>query len=308
MKLSGEILRFTAEEAARFLPERPWDGHKGTFGKVCAIGGSVGLTGAPVLAASGAARMGSGLVYVGVPGEIYPITAAMCLEAMPFPLPDREGMISAEAFFKILERMNACDAGLIGPGMGRSPELVLLLRRLLEQVKVPLVLDADALYAVRNQREILKARAEKGQKTVLTPHEGEFAYLGGSLEKAEGDKETDREDRMHKRIRAAEAFAAETGCILVLKGPDTVTAAPDGTVFVNSTGNSGMAKGGSGDVLSGMLLSLLGQGVEPAKAAALAVWLHGYAGDLAKEDLGEFGMLPRNIIERIPRAVLSLQK
>lgn len=307
MRTSGQVITFTAAEAARFLPKRPWDGHKGTFGKVCVIGGSVGLTGAPVLAASSAARTGSGLVYVGVPGEIYPITAGMCLEAMPFPLPDREGRITAEAFFKILERMNVCDAGLIGPGLGRSPELVTLLRRLLEQVKIPLVLDADALYAIRNHRDILKAREKKGRVTILTPHEGEFAYLGGVLEKSEGgDEEAVRERRRKERIRAAETFAAEIACIVVLKGPDTVTAAPDGTVFVNTTGNSGMAKGGSGDVLGGIILSLVGQGVEPARAAALAVWLHGYAGDSAKEEIGEFGMLPRDIVERVPEAISSL--
>lgn len=308
MRLPGQALKLTREEAAGFLPERPWDGHKGIFGKVCVAGGSVGLTGAPVLAALAAARTGSGLVYVGVPREIYPITAAMCLEAMPYPLPDWEGMIAGEAYFKILERLNACDAGLIGPGLGRSQEHVILLKRLLEQSEIPMVLDADALYGIRNHKELLKARGEKGRVTILTPHEGEFAYLGGSLEKGEKDAPAVREQRMQERIRAAEAFAAETGCILVLKGPDTVTAAPDGTVFVNSTGNSGMAKGGSGDVLGGMLLSLLGQGMEPVKAAALAVWLHGYAGDLAKEELGEFGMLPRDMIERIPRAICSLQK
>ena len=187
-KENEQIHQFTEKEAVMVLPSRPWDGHKGTFGKVCVIGGSVGLTGAVVLSALGAARMGSGLVYVGVPKEIYPITAAMCLEAMPFPLPDREGMISPEAFFKILERMNACDGGLLGPGLGRSPELVLLIRRLLEQVKTPLVLDADGLYAIRNHKEVLKERKEKGRVTVLSPHEGEFAYLGGTIVRTAGIK------------------------------------------------------------------------------------------------------------------------
>lgn len=306
---AGQIYTFTEKEGADFLPKRPWDGHKGTFGKVCIVGGSVGLTGAPVFAAGAAARMGSGLVFVGVPGEIYPITAAMCLEAMAFPLPDREGKLSAEAFFQILERMNGCDAGAVGPGLGRSPELVILVRKLLEQVKAPMVLDADALYAIRNHKEVLKARHEKGRVTILTPHEGEFAYLGGKLsrETEEDFRKKNRELWTQERIQAAKAFAGEYGCILVLKGPDTVTADPEGTVFVNTTGNSGMAKGGSGDVLSGMVLSLLGQGLEPVKAAALAVWLHGYAGDCCKKEMGEFGMLPRDMVEKIPEAILFLQ-
>lgn len=296
--------------AASWLPARPWDGHKGAFGKVCAAGGSVGLTGAPVLAALGTARTGSGLIYLGVPKEIYPITASMCLEAMPFPLPDKDGSLSGEALFPILERMNGCDAGLIGPGLGRSAELTALVRRLSEQAEAPLTLDADALYAIRNHKEVLRSRREKGRVTILTPHEGEFSYLGGTLPKGKFIDASDteaREARMRERIRAARAFAEEYGCILVLKGPQTVTACPEGTVYVNTTGNSGMAKGGSGDVLSGMVLSLLGQGLSPEKAAALAVWLHGYAGDLCRKALGEFGMLPRDMTERIPEAIRSLQ-
>ncbi|NBK92387.1 NAD(P)H-hydrate dehydratase [bacterium 1XD21-13] len=291
--------------AASWLPVRPWDGHKGTFGKVCIVGGSVGLTGAPVLAAGAAARTGSGLVYLGVPKEVYPITAAMCLEAMPFPLPDRDGGISGEALFPILERLNGCNAGLIGPGLGRSSELAGVVRRLLEQVRLPMVLDADALYAIRNHKEVLKARREKGCVTVLTPHEGEFAYLGAALSKGCHMEYSDRkacEERIQERIWAANMFAEEYGCILVLKGPGTVTADPEGAVYVNTTGNSGMARGGSGDVLSGMVLSLLGQGMAPEKAAALAVWLHGCAGDLCRDEIGEFGMLPRDMVERIPAA------
>lgn len=131
--------------AASWLPRRRPDGHKGTFGKVCVIGGSVGLTGAPVLAAKAAARTGSGLVFLGVPEEIYGITAPLSLEVMTYPLPGREGRLSAEAFFRIQEKLGTCDAGLIGPGMGRSRDLSRLVGRLLEQVQIPMVVDADAL-------------------------------------------------------------------------------------------------------------------------------------------------------------------
>ena len=301
---------FTEKEAAQALPSRPFDGHKGTFGKVCIIGGSVGLTGAPVLSAGAAARTGSGLVYVGVPGEIYPITATMCLEAMPFPLKGSKGMLSGEAIFGILERINTCDAGLIGPGMGRSQELEILVRLLLEQVEAPLVVDADALFAIRKNKKVIKDRSEKGRVTILTPHEGEFAYLGGQLTKYQAGSEDPQKWAEHSRdrIQAAKNFAKDYGCTLVLKGPNTVTAAPDGTVFINTTGNNGMAKGGSGDILAGMITSLLGQNLEPTTAAALAVWIHGYAGDLCKKELGEFGMLPEDVLKRIPQSILSLQK
>lgn len=301
---------FTAKEAAQALPLRPFDGHKGTFGKVCIIGGSVGLTGAPVLAAGAAARTGSGLVYLGVPGEIYPITATMCLEAMPFPLKDSKGKLSKEALFGILERMNTCDAGLIGPGMGRSQELEILVRRLLKQVESPLVIDADALYAIRKNKKVIKDRSEKGRVTILTPHEGEFAYLGGRLTKYQaGNKDPEiQAERNRERIQAAKSFARDHGCILVLKGPNTVTADPDGSIWINTTGNNGMAKGGSGDILAGVTTSLLGQHMEPTTAAALAAWIHGHAGDLCQKELGEFGMLPQDILKQLPAAIFSLQK
>ena len=279
--------------AGRLLPRRRPDGHKGTFGRVSITGGSIGLTGAPVLASRGAARCGSGLIFLGVPESIYPVTAASCLEVMPSPLSDQNGRISSRAFFQILERLNSCDAGLIGPGLGRSQELSLLVCKLLEQTAAPLVLDADGLYAVKDRKELLRQRQEKGLVTILTPHEGEFAYLGGDLSLG--------------RRRAALRFAERYGCILALKGPATVTASPDGRVYINTTGNNGMAKGGSGDVLAGMVLSFLGQGMEPVEAAALAVYLHGLAGDLCRDRLGEYGMLPGDLAEEIPAAILRLQ-
>ena len=279
--------------AGKLLPRRRPDGHKGTFGRVSITGGSIGLTGAPVLASRGAARCGSGLIFLGVPESIYPVTAASCLEVMPSPLSDQNGRISSRAFFQILERLNSCDAGLIGPGLGRSQELSLLVCKLLEQTAVPLVLDADGLYAVKDRKELLRQRQEKGLVTILTPHEGEFAYLGGDLSLG--------------RRRAALRFAERYGCILALKGPATVTASPDGRVYINTTGNNGMAKGGSGDVLAGMVLSFLGQGMEPVEAAALAVYLHGLAGDLCRDRLGEYGMLPGDLAEEIPAAILRLQ-
>ena len=151
---------FTGDLAAEALPGRRPDGHKGDFGRVSITGGSVGFTGAPVLAAYGAARSGSGLVFLGVPEPVYGIVAGHCLEVMPSPLPAARGKISKDAFFPILERLNSCDAGLLGPGLGRSQELPKLISKILEETETPLILDADGLYAIKDRKEILQKRAE----------------------------------------------------------------------------------------------------------------------------------------------------
>ena len=242
------------------LPRRDPMGHKGTFGKVLCICGSVGFSGAAVFAGRAAVRTGSGLVYLGVPEPVWPVAAAKCDEVMPFPLPSREGRLSPEA---------------------EEP-----IRRLLDLDR-PLVLDADGINALSGHMDALSLR--RGRTTVLTPHEGEFLRAGGDLSRG--------------RERAAADFAARHGVYLVLKGPGTVIAAPDGRRMVNSTGNCGMAKGGSGDVLSGMLVSLLGLGLAPMDACCAAVWLHGRAGDLAARDVGLWGMTPSDLLDRIPAAL-----
>lgn len=269
---------------AKLLPRRDRTAHKGDFGRVHIFGGSVGFTGAPVLAALGALRTGAGLVYVSVPEEIYPIAAAKCLEAMPSPLPAGEAGTATA-----LRALAGKDAVLVGPGLGRSADAERLTLALLENAACPVVLDADGLNAVAAHIDKLDGR---GKPTVLTPHEGEFVRLGGDLSLG--------------RETAARTFAQAHRCVLVLKGHGTVTALPDGSTYVNTTGNPGMATGGSGDVLAGMILSLLGQGLTPADAAAAAVWLHGRAGDLAAADKGEYGMLPSDLIERIPYAVKEI--
>lgn len=274
----------TAARVGPLLPYRRRDAHKGDFGKVHIFGGSVGYTGAPVLAALGALRTGAGLVYLSVPEEIYPIAAVKCLEAMVFPLSKGEAGIEAAKC-----ALAGKDAVLIGPGLGRSEWAEELALTLLEAAECPVVLDADGLNAAAAHIDKLDGR--RGRVTVLTPHEGEFARLGGDLSPG--------------RERAALDFAAAHGCVLVLKGHETLTALPDGALFVNTTGNPGMAAGGSGDVLAGMILSLLGQGLSPADAAAAAVWLHGRAGDLTAAELGEYGMLPSDLVEQVPYAILE---
>lgn len=272
----------------RSLPRRDPEGHKGMFGKVLCVCGSVGYTGAPIFAGRGAVRTGSGLVFLAVPESVWPVAAVKSDEAMPFPVPEAEGRLSLLAEEPIRRRAESCDAVLIGCGLGRGWQTDALVRKLLT-IEKPLVLDADGLNALSGREELLQKRAAP---TILTPHEGEFLRLGGGLSAG--------------REAAAAAFSEKYGVYLVLKGHRTVVAAPDGRLAVNGTGNSGMAKGGSGDVLAGMILSLLGQGCEAFAACCAAVWLHGRAGDLAAADKGERGMTPTDLLEQIPYAMKDL--
>ena len=275
----------TRQLARALLPPRDRLGHKGTFGRVYVLGGCTGYTGAPVYAGESAVRTGSGLVFVGVPGEIYPIAAARCEAAMVHPLP--------RDYAALLDRIQACDAALIGPGLGRSREIETLVPALLRDLTLPVILDADGINAVSTHMHVLD---ERRGVTVVTPHEGEFARLERNFHPGQSGRE-----------QAASAFARRYGCVTVLKGPGTIVAAPDGRTFRNATGGSGLAKGGSGDILAGMVLSLIGQGVEPAEAAACAVWLHGRAGDLAEEALTAYAMTPLDLLGRLPAAFKELE-
>lgn len=272
-----------------WMPKRPADGHKGDFGKVLVVGGSRGYTGAPVLAARGALRSGAGLVSVGVPASIYNITAVKCDEIMAMSVPCREdGRWGEESIMPLLGLLARNNAALIGPGMGRSGWLETLVCQVLGTVNYPIVLDADGINAIAGHMDVLESRRK--WPTILTPHDGEFARAGGDL--SDGD-----------RLKAARIFAMSHGCLLVLKGHNTIIALPNGECFINATGNSGMAKGGAGDVLGGMILSLIGQGMNPVRAAVCAVYLHGRAGDLAAAEKGEYGMTIGDLIEKIPYAI-----
>jgi len=265
------------------LPRRPRVSHKGDYGRVLILGGSVGYTGAPLFAAQAAVRSGAGLVFLGVPESVYPIVAAGCRETMPFPLPDVGGMLAPAAWDAIAEKLAGCDVCLVGPGLGRSPETEALVLRLLRESPVPLILDADGINALAGHINELD---EANVPVFLTPHAGEFARLGGVIGA--------------DRLAAARGFAEAHRCTLVLKGHRTVTALPDGRVYVNTGGNPGMARGGTGDVLAGVLAAFLGQ--------KLPVWdgvfVHSAAGDLAAAELGEYGMTPSDLLDRLP-AVLK---
>lgn len=280
---SMKIQELDRQSVLSILPERDPFGHKGSFGKVLLLCGSRGFTGAAYLAAMGALRSGAGLVYLGVPESIYAIEAVKLNEPVVFPLPDVDGKLSAEAIPQILNRLPAMDAILIGCGLGISEGTLAVVKAVLENAVCPVVLDADGINVLSGHMDILRGRQ---YPTILTPHDGEFRRVGGSV----GDD----------RMASAGAFASEFGCVLLLKGHRTCIT--DGqTGYVNGTGNSGMAVGGSGDVLAGILTGLLGQGIEPLKAAACAAWLHGAAGDLCASELGQYAMLPTDMLSALPR-------
>ena len=278
----------TASRVRSILPRRAPAGHKGDFGKLLCVCGSVGYTGAPVFASRAAVRTGAGLVFLAVPEQAWPVVAVKSEEAMPFPLPETaEGRLSLLAEEPIRQRAASCDAVLIGCGLGRDRQTDALVRKLLD-IDRPLVLDADGLNALDGCPEQLQRRTAP---TVLTPHEGEFARIGALS---------------GGRVTAARDFALAHGCWLVLKGHRSLTATPWGTVLENATGNCGMAKGGSGDVLTGLIAALLAQGAGPTQAAALGNWLHGRAGDLAAAAWTEYAMTPEDLLSCLPLAFREL--
>ena len=263
------------------LPRRAVNSHKGDYGRLFLLAGSRGYTGAAALCARAAVRGGAGLVTVAVPEDIYPIVAVKCDEAMVWPLPEDDGAV--------LEKAKGCDAALIGPGLGQGERAERLVLALLRMLDCPVILDADGINIISRHIDMLD---ERTGETVLTPHEGEFARLTGCPLP------------VRDRVGMARWFAQSHHCTLVLKGHRTVTAFPDGTCAVNPTGNPGLAKGGSGDVLAGLMAALAGQGIDNAVPAA--VWLHGRAGDLAAAYKGEYGMTPSDVVEQIPYAIKML--
>ena len=275
-------MQLTHNVILNILPERKADSHKGDYGKVLLLCGSVGFTGAAALAAMGALRSGAGLVYVGVPESIYAIEAVKLTEAIVFPLPDEDGKLSSKSIPTIRKYMKNMDAVLIGCGLGISTGTMAVLDTILREFSGPVVVDADGITMLATCPELLK---ERKAPTILTPHEGEFRRLNVAVEE--------------ERLTGAMIAARELGCILIRKGYETVIT--DGReYYINPTGNPGMAVGGSGDVLAGILVSLLGQGIDPLKASACAAWLHGAAGDRCAEKMGQYGMLPTDMLQELP--------
>ena len=271
------------ESVLSLLPDRDVNAHKGNFGKILLLCGSRGYTGAAYLAAMGALRSGAGLVFLGVPESIYAIEAVKLNEAIVFPLPELDGKLNEASIPEILERLPKLDAVLIGCGLGQSEGTFSVVKAVLHNATCPVVVDADGINVLAMHKDILRGRA---YPTILTPHDGEFARLGGTI----------GEDRM----ASASALAKELNAIVLLKGHRTCIT--DGqTCYQNNTGNPGMAVGGSGDLLAGVIVSLLVQGLAPLEATACGAWLHGAAGDLCAREIGQYGMLPTDMLHALPR-------
>jgi len=271
------------------LQPRQADSNKGNFGRILVVAGSRGMSGAAILCASAALRSGAGLVYLATPDSVQPVAAAANPCYLTIPLPqDAQGRLAEGAEAEILSQAQKNDVVVLGPGLGRSVALSKMMPPLLEKIQAPVVLDADGLNALEHNTERLKGRHAP---LIMTPHPGEFARLLG----------TDIASVQAERRESAVRFAAEHGIIMVLKGHGTVVTDGRG-IYINTTGNPGMATGGTGDVLSGVIAALLGQQLEPFAAAQLGVHIHGLAGDLARDDLGDVSLIASDLLDYLPRA------
>lgn len=277
----------------RAVPNRPDNANKGTMGTLLSICGSFGMAGAAILAGKSALRCGVGLEKLAIPKSIYPIAAGSILESVFLPLSETsDGKISRTNIPRLLLEAKKSTAVLLGCGLSVCDDTKALVKSFVENCAAPMVLDADALNCIADNPEILKKRKSN---IIITPHPGEMGRLCGITA-----KEVNAD-----RAECARKFAEKYGVITVLKGSGTIIASPNGQAMLNTTGNSGMATGGSGDVLAGMTAGLLAQGKSAFDCAAAAVYLHGLSGDFAAEKLGKISMLPSDIIDYIAQAFKS---
>jgi NAD(P)H-hydrate epimerase len=284
----------TKEIVNAAIPHRRLDAHKGDFGRVLIVAGSVGHSGAAVLAALGALRAGAGLVTVAVPSEIFPVVGASVIEGMPVPVPGTEGSLSEDAADVVLRLAAAADVVACGPGLSTSSGPAAVVHRLLAECRKPLVLDADALNILAASK---RSWAAGHGPVVITPHPGEMARL----------LDARVEDIQAHRVQTARVAAGRFNAVVVLKGARTVVADPDGEAAIVPTGNPGMATGGMGDVLTGAVAAFVGQGLAPAAAARVAAYLHGLAGDLVAASCGPAGILAREVANAMPQALAAVR-
>jgi ADP-dependent NAD(P)H-hydrate dehydratase / NAD(P)H-hydrate epimerase len=284
----------TKEYVGTYVTERPAAAHKGDCGRLLIVGGSLGMPGAPMLAGMSALRTGAGLVYIAAPAGLLNVIGRKFTEAVTRPMAeDEEGRLSAGCADALLKEAVKVDAVVLGPGIGVSDGTFEVVRRLIAESKVPLLIDADALNCIARDPDVLKkAKAQ----IVLTPHPGEMARLA-KMKIA---------DVQAARLDTARSFAKKYGVNVVLKGANTVIAAPGGVTFVNPTGNSGMATAGSGDVLSGIAGALLAEGIAPFAAASCAAYLHGLAGDKAADKFPKRSITASDIVRCIPDAITAV--
>jgi NAD(P)H-hydrate epimerase len=279
------------------LKKRERFAHKGSFGHCLIVAGSTGKTGAAAMAANSAVRSGAGLVTLAVPASLNAILEVKTTEPMTLPVPDGDaGYLTDLSWDSLVGALAGKSAVAIGPGLSLQQGTVSVARRLMSAVDAPLVIDADGLNALAEEPSLLLGK--RPSTVILTPHPGEMARLAGmSVVDVEAD-----------RIATARSFAARYGVYLILKGARTVIAAPDGRIAINGSGNPGMASGGMGDVLTGILVALLGQSYEPFTACRLGVYLHGAAADLVAAAKGEIGISAVDVQEALPRAFHKLDQ
>jgi len=284
----------TEGDLRKSLKPRKPESHKSTHGHLLVLAGSPGMTGAAYMASASAMRAGAGLATLGVPGSLNDIMEVKTTEVMSIGLPETpDKMLGAVSFDAIKAMLPGKTAVVIGPGVGNTPEMMRLIEMLVQEIKVPLVIDADGLNSIAPQISMLKkAKTE----IVLTPHPGEMARL------LNASTEDIQSDRMGSALRLVEM----TGATVVLKGAGTIIASPTGRIYINTTGNPGLATAGTGDVLAGMLGGFLAQGYGPEEAASAAVYIHGLAGDEVKRTQGELGMMAMDLVPLIPRLLNSL--
>ena len=282
------------EVVSQLMPIRYTNSNKGTYGKILVVAGARGMTGAACLTGGAALRTGSGLVYMAAPLSLLPIYAGALIEALTIPLEDaNKGYITKESVCEILSRLEEVDVAAVGPGLSIGDETKDVVFSIVKSSKVPIVLDADGINLLAKDVSVLRnLRAPM----VITPHPGEMArLLGISVKEVQSD-----------RVNIARSFSKEWGVITVLKGSRTIIASPEGEIYVNATGNAGMSTGGSGDVLTGIISSLIGQGVKPLDAAVAGVYLHGLCGDNVAQRKGEHGLIAGDLVQEIPYVILDI--
>ncbi len=288
------------ETASGLLSSRPGNSFKGDYGHVLVVAGSRGKTGAALMSSQAAMRSGSGLVTIGIPESLVASLQGRITEEMLLPLPDDgSGMMSSKALDRILEfASKKIDVIAVGPGIGVSPATKKIVKELVLRSAIPIVVDADGLNSISasggDAQGVKKLLQRAKAPIILTPHPGEMARLI-------------HQPKVTERIGVPLSFAGEAGIYLVLKGVPTVTAMPEGDVFINTTGNPGMATAGAGDVLTGIISSLLGQGMNPADASMLGVFIHGMAGDKAAAKVGEYSLIASDLINALPDTFMELQ-
>jgi NAD(P)H-hydrate epimerase len=277
------------------LPIRPPNGHKGAFGRVLIVAGSTGMSGAAILCAKGALRAGAGLITLASPSVLNPILEVALPEVITIPLPDEDGHLTEAALDRLVPVLDRANLFAVGPGLSRDPAVGLFVLDLLKRVEVPVVIDADGLFPLADNLDLLERLSGRA---VLTPHPGELAHLlGRPAEEIDQD-----------RIEVVRAFAREHGIVLLLKGRPTAIGTPEGEVYLNPTGNTGLATGGSGDVLTGLIAGLMAGGATPTEGAILGAYLHGATADLLARDRAERSIIPSDLIDALPYAIAEVKR